>query len=272
MMLDFREKPIIALITDYGLRDTYVAQVKAVILSYRRDVVLVDVTHEVEPFNEVEAAFLITTYVPYMPPGTIHVCVIDPGVGGTRKPIIIHTVKGDIFIGPDTGLMIPAAERLGIINVYEIDESRFPRRFSETFHGRDIFAHAAGKLITGASLDEIGKQLLEYNRLTLPKPVKIGEYIEATILHVDRFGNIITNLKPEDLNIEFGELVEISTPSSNVITCRFVESYSRVGVGDYLATIGGSGYIELSINRGNAAERLRIKSGDKLRVRLVENI
>lgn len=271
-MLDSREKPIIALITDYGLKDTYVSQVKAVILSYRRDVVLIDVTHEVEPFNEVEAAFLITTYVPYMPSGTLHVCIVDPGVGGKRKPIIIHTARGDIFIGPDTGLMIPAAEQLGIVNVYEIDESIFPKRFSETFHGRDLFAHTVGKLITGASLDEVGKRLLEYNRLILPKPVKVGEYIEATILHVDRFGNIITNLKREDLNIEFGELLEICTPSSGVIICPFLQSYSRVKVGDYLTTIGGSGYIELSINKGNAAEKLRIKSGDKLRVRLVKNI
>lgn len=271
-MLSSWERPVIALITDYGLKDTYVAQVKAVILSYRRDVIIIDVTHEVEPFNEIEAAFLTMSYVSYMPPRTIHVCIVDPGVGGMRKPIIITTIRGDIFIGPDTGLMIPAAEQLGINNVYEIDESRLPKRFSETFHGRDVFAHAAGKLITGISLNEVGKEISEYKMLKLPKPIKIGEDIEATILHVDRFGNIVTNLRPGELDIKLGDFLEISTPASEVIRCPFIRSYSRVEEGSYLITVGGSGYIELSINKGDAARRLRVKSGDRLRVRLVKNI
>lgn len=272
MMVESKERPIIALITDYGIRDTYLAQVKAVILRYRRDTVIIDVTHEVDPFNELEAAFLMTTYVPYMPAGTIHICIVDPGVGGKRKPIIILTSRGDLFIGPDTGFMYPAAEQLGIVSVYEIDESKLPRRFSETFHGRDVFAHVAGMLAAGVSLSEIGKEAVEYKRLILHKPIKEDDHIETTILHIDRFGNIITNLKPEDFGINFGDIIEISISSEISINCPFVKSYSEVAEGSFLTTIGGSGYIEVSINKGYASEKLRIRAGDKLRFRVIKNI
>ncbi len=272
MMFEPKDKPIIAFITDYGIRDTYVAQVKAVILRYRRDVVIIDVTHEVEPFNELEAAFLLTTYVPYMPAGTIHLCIVDPKVGGERKPIVILTSRGDVFIGPDTGFMFPAAEQLGITSVYEIDESKLPRRFSETFHGRDVFAHIAGMLAAGVPLSEIGKEIIEYKRLVLHKPIKKDDYIEVIVLHIDRFGNIITNLKLKDLEVDFRDIIEVSAPSGITVSCPFVKSYSEVTEGSFLTTIGGSGYIEVSINRGHANEKLRIRAGDKLRVRVVKNI
>ena len=115
-------RPVIALLTDFGLRDPYVAQVKAVILSYCRDAAIIDVTHDVSAFNELQAAFILKVNAPYMPPGTIHVSVIDPGVGSKRRSIIIESRRGDIFIGPDTGFMIPAAEELGINAVYVIDD------------------------------------------------------------------------------------------------------------------------------------------------------
>jgi len=271
-MFESRDRPIIAFITDYGIGDTYVAQVKAVILRYRRDAVIIDVTHEVEPFNELEAAFLLTTYVPYMPAGTIHLCIVDPGVGGERKPIIILTSRGDVFVGPDTGLMLPAAEQLGVASVYEIDESKLPGRFSETFHGRDVFAHVAGMLASGVPPSEVGKEIVEYRRLVLHKPIKKDDYIEAMVLHIDRFGNIITNLKPEDLGVGFGVIIEVSTASGIAVNCPFVKSYSEVAQGKFLTTIGGSGYIEVSINRGHADEKLRIRAGDKLRVRVIKNI
>ncbi|MEN2974080.1 MAG: SAM-dependent chlorinase/fluorinase [Candidatus Caldarchaeales archaeon] len=263
--------PIIALITDYGLKDTYVAQLKGVILSYRRDVIIVDVTHEVEPFNELEAAFLLLTYVKYMPPETIHLCIVDPKVGGERRPIIIKTVRGDCFIGPDTGIMAPAAESLGIMNIYEIDQSMLPKRFSETFHGRDVFAHAAGKLSIGLSLDKIGKLISDYERIEIPKPLFREDFIESTVLHVDRFGNIITNLKYNEINVGFGDIVEIYMPDT-VVRCPLVQYYSRVEEGSLLTTIGGSGYLEISINKGRASEKLRLRPGDRLKVKLVKNI
>ncbi|MEM3544318.1 MAG: SAM-dependent chlorinase/fluorinase [Nitrososphaerota archaeon] len=272
MTLGPSNRRLVAFMTDYGLRDTYVAQVKAVILSYRIDTVIIDVTHEVEPFNELEAAFLLTTYVQYMPPGTIHLCIIDPYVGGMRKPIIIQTSRGDLFVGPDTGVMIPAAEQLGIVSAYEIDESNLPRRTGETFHGRDVFAHVVGMIVSDVPLSRLGRELVEYRKFTLPNPVKREDYIEATVLHVDRFGNIITNLKPLDIGIVFTDIIEISTFTGLAVNCPFVKTYSEVVEGSFLTTIGGSGYIEISRNMGSANEELRLRAGDKIKVRVVKNI
>lgn len=265
------EPPVVAIITDYGLKDTYVAQVKGVILSYRRDAVIIDVTHEVEPFNELEAAFLMTTYVPYMPPGTIHICVVDPKVGGERKPVFITTARGDIFIGPDTGFMAPSAEMLGVLKVYEIDELKLPKRFSETFHGRDIFAHVAGRLISGAGPDELGRPAAGYRRIEIPRPEVEGDTIKSTVLHVDRFGNIITNVRFDQLHIPLGHPIEVST-GRETVRCVLQRSYSYVERGGLLATIGGTGYLEISVNMGNASERLGVKPGDRLEIRVAKNI
>ncbi len=265
-------RPIIALITDYGTKDPYVAQIKAVILRYRDDAAIIDVTHEVESFNELEAAFLMKTYVEHMPPGTIHVCVIDPGVGAGRKGIIIATERGDMFIGPDTGFMIPAARKLGIKKIYVIDESRLPPRTSETFHGRDVFAHVAGRLARGEPPEKVGKETLDYKVLDIPSPTVTDGKIEGRIMHVDKFGNLITNIMPDELE-SIGKLNGefVVKYRGGEISCRWVKSYGWVKEGEYLLVEGGTGYIELSINRGNAAEKTGLKVGDKLTIQHAED-
>ncbi|MCD6341804.1 MAG: S-adenosyl-l-methionine hydroxide adenosyltransferase family protein [Thaumarchaeota archaeon] len=256
-------KPIISLLTDYGLKDPYVAQVKAVILSYCVDAVIIDLTHEISAFNELQAAFLLKVSAPHMPKGTIHVCIVDPGVGTERRGIIIKTRRGDVFIGPDTGFMIPAAEELGIERVCLIDESRLPPRFSETFHGRDVFAHVAGKIASGEKIEEIGGEISDFARLELPEPMISGEKIGAVAVHVDRFGNVITNVKPKLFSARFGDQVVIKHKDVE-IKCKYVKSYAHVPLGEPLITIGGTGYIEISVNRGNAAEKFGIVPGSKL--------
>ena len=263
-------RPVISLLTDYGLRDPYVAEVKAVILSYCRDAVIIDVSHEVSAFNELEAAFLLTTYIEYMPEKTIHVCIIDPGVGAGRRGIVIETMRGDLFIGPDTGFMIPAAELLGIRHVYAIDESRLPSRPSETFHGRDVFAHVAGRLAAGMDIKDIGAEIDDYAKMSLPKPIMGENWIDATVMHIDRFGNLITNLglelllnrmKSDELVIEF---------RNRTVKCKFVRAYGLVKVGEPLLTVGGSGFIELAVNRGSAAETFRLNVGDVMRIKEID--
>ena len=258
-------RPVIALLTDFGLRDPYVAQVKAVILSYCRDAAIIDVTHDVSAFNELQAAFILKINAPYMPPGTIHVSVIDPGVGSKRRSIIIETRRGDIFIGPDTGFMIPAAEELGINAVYVIDDSKLPPRISETFHARDVFAPVAGMIASGKDVRELGREISDYVRFKLPEPKISEDEIGVTVMHVDRFGNVITNLKSRESPLRVGERIRVSMKDKE-ITCEFVKSYAYVGVGEPLLTIGGSGYVEFSINRGSAAERFGLRPGDKLRL------
>jgi len=255
--------PIISLLTDFGLRDPYVAQVKAVILSYCRDAAIIDLTHEVAAFNELQAAFLLKISAPHMPEGTIHVCVVDPGVGAGRRGIILETSRGDYFIGPDTGFMAPAAEELGVRRAYIIDEARLPPRKEETFHARDVFAHVAGRLAAGADPSELGWRTESYARLELPKPEPRPEGVEAIVMHVDRFGNLITNLRPEDLDLRHGDEIIILLPSGE-LKCRFLKAYGHAPVGSPLLTLGGTGYIELSINRGNAAESYGLRPGDKI--------
>jgi len=256
-------KPVISLLTDYGLKDPYVAQIKAVILSYVRDTAIIDLTHEVSAFNEIQAAFILKISAPHMPRGTIHVCVVDPGVGSERRSIVIETRRGDLFIGPDTGFMVPAAEELRIKSVYMIDESKLPPRKCETFHGRDVFAHVAGMLATGRSLSEIGMKTSEYVKLKLPEPKFSESKIEAKVMHVDRFGNVITNIPSEKFFARHGEEVMVIAADEQV-KCRYVKAYAYAPMGNPLITDGGTGYIEFSINRGNAASRFGISPGDKI--------
>ena len=265
-----KSRPVISLLTDYGLRDPYVAEVKAVILSYCMDAVIIDVSHEVSAFNELEAAFLLTTYVKYMPEGTIHVCIIDPGVGAGRRGIVVKTMRGDLFIGPDTGFMIPAAELLGISRVYEIDESKLPSRSSETFHGRDVFAHVAGRLAAGVEIEDIGVEIDDYVRMRLPKPVVGENWIDATIMHVDRFGNLITNLRPDLLSSRIRSKELVIEFKGRAIRCKFVKAYGLAGIGEPLLTVGGTGFIELAVNKGSAVETFKLGVGDVIRIRSPE--
>ncbi|MCX8187319.1 MAG: S-adenosyl-l-methionine hydroxide adenosyltransferase family protein [Nitrososphaeria archaeon] len=258
-------RPIIALLTDFGLRDPYVAQVKAAILSRCRDAVIIDVTHEISAFNELQAAFILKVNAPHMPPGTIHVSVVDPGVGSGRRGIILTTKRGDVFIGPDTGFMVPAAEELGIRRAYAIEESRLPSRVSETFHARDVFAPVAGMVASGKEPGEIGREVSDFARLALPEPKISGSEVEVMVMHVDRFGNAITNLYSGNMPLRLGDEVKVEV-GGREITCRLVRSYAYVGTGEPLLTIGGSGYLELSINRGSAAEDFGLKPGDKLKL------
>lgn len=264
-------RPIIALLTDFGLRDPYVAQVKAVILSYCKDAVIIDVTHEISAFNELQAAFILKINAPYMPPGTIHLSVVDPGVGYKRRGIIFTTKRGDAFIGPDTGFMFPAAEELGIIKAYAIDESKLLPRISETFHARDVFAPVAGMIASGKSPWEIGNEISDFAKLILPKPKISRDEVEVTIMHIDRFGNAITNLHSRNMPFKLGDEVRVDV-GGREITCKFVKSYAYVVVGEPLLTIGGSAYLELSINCGSAAEEFGLKPGDGLKLTRLTNI
>ncbi len=258
-------RPVISILTDFGLRDPYVGQVKGVILSYCRDAAIIDLTHEVMPFNELQAAFILRASISYMPPGTIHLCVVDPGVGTRRRGIMLETGRGDLFVGPDTGFMAPAAELLGVIAAYEIDESRLPPREAETFHARDVFAHVVGRLALGERPSSLGRRVESYSIMRLPEPVIEEGSAEVVIMHVDRFGNLVTNLKPGQLGLEFDEEVLVNLPGRK-LRCRYVKSYGFVEAGSPLLTVGGWGYLEFSVNRGSAANAFGLKPGEKLRI------
>jgi len=257
----------VALITDYGTRDSYVSEVKAVILRYRRDVQLVDITHMVEAFNEVEAAFILRCAAKTFPPGTVFLCIVDPGVGSGRQAIMIETRTEKKFIGPDTGFMYPAAEIENIDTVYRIDYGMIGAPTSGTFHGRDVFAVLAGMIISGIDVKKVLTPINDYRRIELPKPViKLGEIV-ATILHIDRFGNVITNITPSHLPSNMDRFDVILHDGGKVFNVPLLGSYAGVEAGNPLLVIGGTGFLELSVNRGDASKIYSLRVGDRIILR-----
>lgn len=261
--------PIITLLTDYGLRDSYVAEVKGMILKIAPEATIIDITHEVGKFDIEEGAFHLARCVNYFPDGTIHVGVVDPGVGGGRRSIIIKA-RGAYFVGPDNGLLAPAAEKLGVEKIYEIREDKLPvRRVSYVFDGRDVFAPVAAYLAKGLPPAELGIETSSYVRLAQYQPRMVGRDIEATVIHVDGFGNLVTNLTYnllEDIGVREGCIFRVNLRGRE-LEIPYVRSFSSVRVGELLALVAGGGYLEISVNQGSAKERLGISRGERLILR-----
>ncbi len=188
--------PIITLTTDFGTRSHYVATMKAIMLKIAENVTLVDVTHNITPHNIFEAAFMIKNTYKYFPVGTIHVVVIDPEVGSDRKPIVVRA-PSHTFIGPDNGVFTYIYDDLRDegFSVYHLTESHYFRStVSPTFHGRDIFAPAAGWIARGTNPEDVGPKLENYTRIKMPQPALEGNTLSFIVMHIDSFGNAITNL------------------------------------------------------------------------------
>jgi S-adenosylmethionine hydrolase len=257
---------IITLTTDFGLKDTYVAEIKGVILGLYADAIVVDLTHEIEKFNVRVGAFMLASAVPFFPSGTIHLAVVDPGVGSRRRSIIIQTKKG-FFVGPDNGLMMMAARNQGIISIREIVNSRLmSNQVSNTFHGRDIFAPAAAYLAKGVPQEEFGPEIHDPIELCFAKVVRRKEVLIGEVLHIDNFGNIITNLsKGEITKTGIKDEVKIELPSG-MFKLKLCKAYADAGNHKPLALIGSHGYLEVALNHGRAVDRFETKAGDKFKL------
>jgi hypothetical protein len=213
-------------------------------------------------------AYVLASAVPYFPKGTIHVAVVDPGVGTRRRPILIQTQQG-FFIGPDNGLLILAAEHQGISRIHEITNSRFMLpRVSSTFHGRDVFAPAAAHLANGVQPTEFGPEIRdavrpEFTKVTLGKDVLVGE-----VLHVDNFGNIITNIgEKEIVRIRMKDVVNVKLTNQK-LKLKLCKAYGEAKPQEPLALIGSHNYLEIAINQGNAAAKFETRPGDKINLSL----
>jgi len=257
---------VITLLTDFGGSDPFVGVMKGVILEINPDAVIVDLYHGTTAHDPSEAAFLLVTSYRYFPKGTIHVAVVDPGVGGPRRPILA-TCDGHLFVGPDNGLLGPIAERGGPSSVRAITAARyFLQPVSATFHGRDIFAPVAGHLSLGAEPDRFGHPIEDYVRLTLPRPSQRGaRSITGEILHIDRFGNLVSNIARGDL-----ELLAAERPLTSLVvqiagrTAPIVAYYAQVGSGAPGAVIGSADYLEIFVHQGDASRLLRAGRGAEL--------
>jgi len=257
---------IITLLTDFGLKDGYVAQMKGVISSIT-DARIVDITHDVTPHNIREAAFILQNTSQYFPVGTVHLAVVDPGVGTDRKGLII-TTKSQILIGPDNGVLIPAAKRLGDITIYEIrNEEYMLKNVSNTFHGRDVFAPIAAHIVNGVSFEKIGEKTEKYVDLDFGEASITKKDITGKIVYFDRFGNIITNIDGTKVKniLDYNKKLKIFINNKQK-EAVFVKSYGFAKKGQLLVTIGSSNYLEISINQDNAAKKLGVKPDDKIKI------
>jgi len=271
--------PVITLTTDFGLQDAYVAAMKGVILGINPNATIVDICHSIKPQNIDEAAFLLSTAHPHFPKDTIHTIVVDPEVGSQRRAIILRTPQA-FFVAPDNGVLSyflhrhasprgsPTPGRLvrlppGIAAV-EITNPRFWHHpVSTTFHGRDILAPVAAHLSLGVPLQEFGRPVTSLHAFALPRPRRgQGGELVGNVLHIDGFGNIITNIRPEDLPSERFRL-EIAGQCIDSLSSTFASA----GVDQLLACIGSSGYMEIAVRNGSAAARLAVKVGDQLRTK-----
>ena len=257
---------IVTLTTDFGLKDSYVAEMKAAILTICPNAAIVDVTHGVEKFNVRAGAFMLATAAPYFPRGTVHVAVVDPSVGTPRRPIIVETEQS-FFVGPDNGLLVLAAEAQGIKQIRHIESRRLMLlHVSNTFHGRDIFAPAAAHLANGVPVEDFGPQITdlvkpEFTNVTRNKDVLAGE-----VLHVDDFGNIITNIHAKDIAAFRGGIVQVEFAHQTPYHMKVSTTYADAKPQEPLALIGSHSYLEIALNQGNAAAKFSAKAGDKITI------
>jgi S-adenosylmethionine hydrolase len=256
-------RTVITLTTDFGYRDPYVACMKGVILSICSEVVLVDITHDVSKFDVEEAAYILYRAYSFFPPGTIHVCVVDPGVGTERKPIVVRT-KRYVFVGPDNGVLAMAAEDDGIEDIYAIESGTVTLRdVSYTFHGRDIFAPAAAWIALGYPLEALGRRVKGMERVKLDIPQIDGGRLKGRVIYVDSYGNIVTNIRWDLVKgkVSFGDTVKLSYRGAEVYI-PILKAYGDAAPGELLLIPGSGGFIEISLNMGNASEKLSLRKGD----------
>ncbi|MFQ5552759.1 MAG: S-adenosyl-l-methionine hydroxide adenosyltransferase family protein [Thermoplasmata archaeon] len=258
--------PLITLLSDFG-PGKYVAAMKGVILSLNPTATLVDLDHGVSPQNVREGAFVLGSVVPYFPPGAIHLAVVDPGVGGHRRPLVVESERG-VLVGPDNGLLLPAAEALGDYEAYELSNESFRLpQVSNTFHGRDIFAPAAAHLSLGVRPHEMGKHVPSPVELDFGRYEVKGDAIRGEVLFEDRFGNLITNVPREALPrwTTFGGSYTLEAGQTHELP--FVRSYAAHDPGEPLLTVSSDGYLEIAVNWGQAGETVGLGPGDPFVVR-----
>jgi S-adenosylmethionine hydrolase len=263
----------VTFLSDFGLQDDFVGTCHGVIKSIAPDVEIIDVTHGIPPQQVLQGALVLANTTPYMPT-SVHLAVVDPGVGSARRPLALRTGDGRLLVGPDNGLLVPAADRLGgITAVHELANADYALDIvSRTFHGRDLFAPAAAHLAAGVPLEALGPPLAAdaLARLDLPEP-EVGESrIHATVLYIDRFGNVQLNLTREHLQraeVTPGTVVEVELALDRYYAVA-ARTFADARKGDVILYEDAYKNIALAISGGNAAELFAAAPGQEVRIRL----
>ncbi|HYG99404.1 MAG TPA: SAM-dependent chlorinase/fluorinase [Terriglobales bacterium] len=258
---------IVTFTTDFGTEDHYAGTMKGVVLNINPEAQVIDICHQVPAYDVLEGALTIAQAYRYFPAGTVHVVVVDPGVGSLRRAIFADTGQHR-FVAPDNGVLSFVIDREPHVTVRHItNQSYFLRPVSNTFHGRDIFAPVAAHLSLGVSGEDVGPEISDHKHLDLPTLRKVGtQTIEGAVLKVDKFGNVVTNVTPGD----FAEMLGTGAPlrvrigSAEITELR--HSYAGAKRGELFAIIGSMGFLEIAVNQDSAAALLQVKPGDQVEV------
>lgn len=256
-------RPIITLTTDFGTSDHYVGALKGVILGICPEAQIVDISHEIKPFAIAQGAFTLAQAYPCFPPGAIHLAIVDPGVGSRRRPLLLEA-DGHRFVGPDNGVFTWALDRDPAWRARIIDAPALYRHpVSSTFHGRDVFAPVAAHLARGVPVEQMGGAVSNPVRLVLVRESSDpAESIAGVVLSVDRFGNVITSLRREDVPELSEKQFELAV--GTVFVRGYRKSYSDADEGELFVIEGSSGYLEVSINQSDAAVLAGVGPGDSV--------
>jgi S-adenosylmethionine hydrolase len=257
----------VSILTDFGRGDPYVGAMKGVILSVFPGARIIDISHEVPKFNIRHAAFVLEESTPYYPRGTMHLVVVDPGVGMERRRIAVATNRS-FYVGPDNGVLYLSSKKEGIKSIVSIENEDYmlPHRPS-TFEGLGVFSPIAADIARGVDIQELGRPLNGLVELDIPEPRIAEEMLLGEVLYIDGFGNIISNIPHKllaEAHIELGSSLEISV-GERVLDLRLSEAYGEAEPGVPLALIGSSGFLEVAINQGDAALEFGAVEGDVLK-------
>ena len=255
--------PVITLLTDFGDRDGYVGVMKGVIVSICPEARLIDLTHNIPPQNIAAARFTLLNAYPYFPVGTVHLVVVDPGVGTARRAIALQTPRG-YLVGPDNGVLSGVIDQAETVQAVELTATTYWRspQPSSTFHGRDIFAAAAAHLAAGVDLRELGRAIAPDSlvRIAIPPPEITEDWIVGSVQHIDHFGNIVTTIPAAALTSRHW------TMQVGAVEMPVGQTYGDVEIGHAIALVGSHGWVEIAVNGSSAQARLRLAIGDEVQL------
>jgi S-adenosyl-L-methionine hydrolase (adenosine-forming) len=256
---------VITFTTDFGTVDWFVGTMKGVILGIQPGTEIVDLTHEIPPGDIRAGAFALQASYRFFPKGTVHIAIVDPGVGSNRKGIVVQT-STYFFVAPDNGLLSWALRNEEVKSIRALEnEGYFLHPISRTFHGRDIFSPVAAHLCRGERVQEFGPALENYARLPWPEPLPRKRGIDGQILYIDRFGNAITNIASRSLTDASGPTLAVLRGRRRL--CGTASFYQAVPAGEAVAVFGSSGFLEIAVNGGRADKQLGLKIGDVITLR-----
>jgi S-adenosyl-L-methionine hydrolase (adenosine-forming) len=251
---------IITITTDFGLSDPYVAMIKGVVLSINPQAKLIDLSHQISAGSILQAGSLIQESYPYFPKGTIHLGVVDPGVGSRRRLIALNA-EDHFFVGPDNGIFWPVIKNLSQVKIVHLTQTRyFLPHITRTFHGREIFAPVAAHLSTGVELEMFGDEITDPVSLSLPEPRQKDGFLYGRIIRVDNFGNLISNISSSELD-QFLKSSQPVIEVGKIIIRKMSGIYADVDEGEPLAQINSSDLVEIAVNMGRASEYIGVDAG-----------